>query len=258
MGERLRERSQELTRAELEIMQIIWSKGACFVNDILEQLPEPKPAYNTVSTVVRILEKKGYVDHKAYGKTHEYFPLVDRDTYAIILCDGMGSGETARSESKLCANLLMTLLESGLDVQNAVSIINSMLISSFSDTLAAIDLCLINLNDASTKVYKCGGADTYAKTDNKVETITAETLPAGATENKCEFFTLPSKKGSMIVLCSDGIVSADRKNSLWIKNMIESFDGTQPEILAKQILEEAKKANAKLKDDATVVASYIG
>ena len=133
-----------------------------------------------------------------------------------------------------------------------------MLISSFSDTLAAIDLCLINLNDGSSRVYKCGGADTYAKTDNGVEKISAETLPAGAEENKCDYFTLPSKKGSMIVLCSDGIVSADRKSSVWIKKMIESYEGTEPEALAKQILEEAKKANAKLKDDATVIASYIG
>ncbi len=212
-----------------------------------------KPSFS-ISTAV-----SGAIKHsKKTSGDHAVYALVDRDTYAIILCDGMGSGETARSESKLCANLLMTLLESGLDVQSAVSIINSMLISSFSDTLAAIDLCLINLNDGTTKVYKCGGADTYAKTDNKVETITAETLPVGATENKCEFFTLPSKKGSMIVLCSDGIVSANRKNSVWIKKIIESYEGTEPETLAKQILEEAKKANAKLKDDATVVASYIG
>ena len=108
MGERLRERSQELTRAELEIMQIIWSKEACFVNDILEQLPEPKPAYNTVSTVVRILEKKGYVDHKAYGKTHEYFPLVDRDTYTqsfmSTVLDNFFGGSASRMVSFLSSN----------------------------------------------------------------------------------------------------------------------------------------------------------
>ena len=81
MADRLKSRTQELTRAELEIMQIMWDREACFVNDILEALPEPKPAYNTVSTVVRILEKKGFVTHRAYGKSHEYSPLVDRDTY---------------------------------------------------------------------------------------------------------------------------------------------------------------------------------
>ena len=81
MADRLKSRTQELTRAELEIMQILWERGSGFVNDILEALPEPKPAYNTVSTVVRILEKKGFVAHRAYGKSHEYYPVIDRDTY---------------------------------------------------------------------------------------------------------------------------------------------------------------------------------
>ena len=59
---------KELTRAEEEIMQILWMIEKGFVKDILEKIPEPKPAYNTVSTIVRILEKKGYVSFKAYGK----------------------------------------------------------------------------------------------------------------------------------------------------------------------------------------------
>ena len=81
MAERLRPKSQELTPAELEIMQILWTRGKGFVNDVIEHLPEPKPAYNTVSTVLRVLEKKGFVGYKAYGKSHEYYPLVDRDSY---------------------------------------------------------------------------------------------------------------------------------------------------------------------------------
>ena len=74
-------KTQELTRAELEIMQILWRVERGFVNDILESMPEPKPAYNTVSTIVRILEKKGFVAHKAFGKSHEYYPLISRTEY---------------------------------------------------------------------------------------------------------------------------------------------------------------------------------
>lgn len=81
MAKIVKERQPELTRAELEIMQVIWDKGKVLVHDILNEMTEPKPAYNTVSTVVRILEKKGYVGHKAYGKTHEYYPLVEREEY---------------------------------------------------------------------------------------------------------------------------------------------------------------------------------
>lgn len=76
-----RPRPQELTPAELEIMQMIWNRGASFVNDLLALFPEPKPAYTTVSTIVRILERKGYLAHNSYGKSHEYYPLIDRESY---------------------------------------------------------------------------------------------------------------------------------------------------------------------------------
>jgi BlaI family penicillinase repressor len=73
---------RELTRAEEEVMQVLWKIKKGFVKDILEYFDNPKPAYNTVSTIVRILQDKGFVDHKAYGRTHEYFPLVSKDEYS--------------------------------------------------------------------------------------------------------------------------------------------------------------------------------
>lgn len=72
---------KELTRAEEQVMQILWKLERAFVKDIVEGFPDPKPAYNTVSTIVRILEKKGVVSHKAFGNTHEYFPLIAKDDY---------------------------------------------------------------------------------------------------------------------------------------------------------------------------------
>ena len=72
---------KELTKAEEQIMQILWKLEKGFVKDILEHLPKPKPAYNTVSTIVRILEKKGFVSHTAYGKTHEYYPVLSKEEY---------------------------------------------------------------------------------------------------------------------------------------------------------------------------------
>src|SRR5580765_703041 len=66
---------KHLTKAEEQIMQIIWEKERCLVRDIVEALETPVPQ-TTISSVVRILERKGFVGHKAYGKTYEYFPLV--------------------------------------------------------------------------------------------------------------------------------------------------------------------------------------
>jgi len=72
---------RELTKAEEQVMQILWDLGKGMASQVLEKFDEPKPAYNTVSTIIRILEQKGFVDHKAYGRTHEYFPLVSKKDY---------------------------------------------------------------------------------------------------------------------------------------------------------------------------------
>ena len=72
---------RELTRAEEQVMQVLWKLEKAFVKDIIDELPDPKPAYNTVSTIVRILEKKDVVAHTAYGNTHEYYPLITKDEY---------------------------------------------------------------------------------------------------------------------------------------------------------------------------------
>lgn len=83
---------KELTKAEEQIMQVLWQKEKAFVKDIVEEFPEPKPAYNTVSTIIRILETKGFVDHKAYGKTHQYFPIVSKEKYTKFSLNNLMTG----------------------------------------------------------------------------------------------------------------------------------------------------------------------
>ena len=73
---------QRLTRAEEDIMQIIWQLERCLVKDIIATLGQEDIPHSTIASVVRILEKKGFVGYKAYGKTHEYFPLISREDYA--------------------------------------------------------------------------------------------------------------------------------------------------------------------------------
>ncbi len=72
---------QKLTNKEEEIMHIIWKLEKAFVKDILAEITEDQPHYNTLSTIVRNLEEKGYVSYQAYGKTHQYFPIVNKDAY---------------------------------------------------------------------------------------------------------------------------------------------------------------------------------
>lgn len=188
------------------------------------------------------------------------YALVDRHTYAIILCDGMGSGETAREESRTCASLIMRLIESGLDPQSSINMINSMLLCASSSCIAAIDLCLISLDDGTSRLYKCGAAGTYAKINGDVTHIDTSSLPAGSiAEGDTDFFSIPSGKGSMIVLVSDGIASLETERKPWVANIIKEYKGTEPSTLAQLILERAKEDSGRsIKDDITVVAAYIG
>ena len=72
---------KDLTKAEEQIMQVLWQLDSAFVKEVIDQLPEPKPAYNTVSTIIRILEVKGFIGHEAFGKAHKYHPLISKEEY---------------------------------------------------------------------------------------------------------------------------------------------------------------------------------
>ena len=74
--------TKQLTKAEEQFMHVLWSLEEASVKEIIEQLPAPKPAYNTVSTIIRILETKEFVSHKAVGRGYVYFPLVAKDVYS--------------------------------------------------------------------------------------------------------------------------------------------------------------------------------
>jgi BlaI family penicillinase repressor len=72
---------KDLTKAEEQIMQIIWQIEKGYVKDVIDLLPIPKPAYNTVSTIIRILETKGFIGHHAFGKSHQYYALIGKEDY---------------------------------------------------------------------------------------------------------------------------------------------------------------------------------
>ena len=72
---------QKLTNKEEEIMHILWTLEKAFVKDVLEAIEGEKPHYNTLSTIIRNLEEKNYVGYTAYGKTHQYYPLVSKEAY---------------------------------------------------------------------------------------------------------------------------------------------------------------------------------
>ena len=83
--------AKRLTKREEDVMKILWEAGKGFVKDLLQKHPEPKPHYNTFSTIVRGLEEKGFVSHNAYGNSHEYFPAISKEDYRKLYIKNMVS-----------------------------------------------------------------------------------------------------------------------------------------------------------------------
>ena len=79
---------KEITKAQEQILKVLWQLESAMVKEVIAELPEPKPSYTTVSTVIRVLEAKGYVGHQAFGKTHVYHPLVSKEAYASYYLKG--------------------------------------------------------------------------------------------------------------------------------------------------------------------------
>jgi len=116
---------EELTKTEERVMQILWKLKHCFVKDIIDALPDdPKPPYNTISSVVRLLEKKGYVSYKAYGKTYEYFPAISKAEYRKAFFGKMFSGYFDNSVESLLSFMVKEDKLSEADINKIKDIIN--------------------------------------------------------------------------------------------------------------------------------------
>jgi len=116
---------EELTRAEERIMQIIWKLEKAFVKDIIEEMEEePKPPYNTISSIVRILEKKGYLNYKAYGKTYEYYPAIGKDAYTRTTFSKLFSGYFDNSPVNLLSFMVKEQTLSETDIEELKALIN--------------------------------------------------------------------------------------------------------------------------------------
>jgi len=112
---------KQLTRKEEDAIKILWKAKKGFIKELLEFHPDPRPLYTTFSTVIRGLEEKGYVSHKAYGKNHEYFPLIKKEEYRTkfmkdVVTDYFGSSyknvvSFLVDEKKLSAEDLKKLIQ---------------------------------------------------------------------------------------------------------------------------------------------------
>ncbi|TAF32669.1 MAG: BlaI/MecI/CopY family transcriptional regulator [Cytophagales bacterium] len=125
---------KRLTKAEEEIMQILWALDEAYVRDLIEQIPAPKPAYTTVSTVIRVLETKGFVAHKTLGNTHLYYPLISKDDYARQSVKGLLSDYFGGSFAKLASFFAEDTDVDMKDLEKMLKVIDDKLSTDKSDS----------------------------------------------------------------------------------------------------------------------------
>lgn len=97
---------QEITKAQEDVLKAVWEIESGAVSDVLGNLPDPKPAYNTVATVIKVLERKGYLGHKTYGKTNVYFALISRSDYAQYIVRDAFTGLFNKSINQMVSPLI--------------------------------------------------------------------------------------------------------------------------------------------------------
>lgn len=114
---------KKLTKAEEDIMQLIWEHEAATVSQLIEGMDTPKPPHSSISSIVRILEKKGFVDHKAYGRTYEYFPIISKEAYSSFSIKKLVSNYFQGSMNELVSFIVK---EEDVDVQELSDLIEKL------------------------------------------------------------------------------------------------------------------------------------
>lgn len=97
---------KRLTKAEEEVMHMIWEYGPCTVSHLISHMEEPHPPHSTISSIVRILEKKEFVNHNTYGRTHEYYPIIEKEVYSKFSLKNLVSGYFEGSMNNLVSFLV--------------------------------------------------------------------------------------------------------------------------------------------------------
>lgn len=116
---------KELTKVELQLMNVLWDMKVGFVNDILAEMPTPKPAYNTVSTFMRILVTKGFVGYNSFGKSHQYYPLITREVYMENYMAGVKNTFFSGSLRSMISFFAKKEKLSDKEIESIIEILNS-------------------------------------------------------------------------------------------------------------------------------------
>ncbi|SMD04669.1 stage II sporulation protein E [Sporomusa malonica] len=187
---------------------------------------------------------------------------VSRGRTALILSDGMGSGEAAASGSGYAVKFLQQLLTVGFDVNTAVKTVNSMLLIKMpGDMFATVDMAVVDTFTGETEFLKVGSAPSYVKRVREVSTINPATLPMGILENvEIEPVRRVLAPGDIVVMVSDGVIDAAKgaDKETWVANFLRRMNSEQPQDIAERVLKQAVEfSGGAAGDDMAVLVAKV-
>lgn len=184
------------------------------------------------------------------------------NTHFSALSDGMGIGRRANQESKIAISLLERLMEANVDKDLTLKTINSVLrVKSNEEIFTTLDLSFIDLYSGKLQMIKTGSPATFIKKKDRIEVINTRSLPVGILKDvDFNIYEEYIEDGDIIIMMSDGILEASRDiedAEEWMKNIIIDIDSGNPQIIAEEILSEAKEVVTGSRDDMTVLVTKV-
>lgn len=209
----------------------------------------------SVSVGIAAMKKKG---EPVSGDKGTYFKT-DQGVLCVLLSDGMGSGDEAAKESEAATRILEKFLRSGVEPSTAMKILNSVMLLKNGENwgYATVDLMCIDLFTGDTSFYKYGAAPSYVRSGKVIRRVRCATMAAGMTVgegSKPDVMRMKLRPGSLAVIASDGVMMDD--DDLWLRTMLEAYQGSDTKALAKDALQMAVKQYG-CEDDMTVLAVYV-
>lgn len=216
-----------------------------------------KPAYYSLTGVARMVKEEQTVSGDSFSFFYE-----NEGELAMILSDGMGSGEAAEQESESVLLLLERMLSAGFREETAIRLINSVLaLRAEQNTFATLDISRINLYSGTCEFIKIGGAATYIRRGKWLECVEAKTLPIGMLQRvDYDFMVKKLYDGDYIIMMSDGVLDAvpESERAEFLQQIIGEDPGQNPQVIAGRILNASLLLqNFEPRDDMTVLVCGI-
>lgn len=205
----------------------------------------------------------GYAKNRGISGDSYLWAQLPGQRFAVVLSDGMGQGRTAAAESSLAATTVIRLLETGLEVELVLKLLNQiMLLNAENEVFSTIDLGIFNQKTGRMRLYKIGAATTFIKRKRSVDALAHSAMPIGIVDGlKVDCVTANLNAGDQVIMVSDGVTDSNREdlNMEWLKKTISEIKSKDPQTMCDLIMHRAvENYGVKEKDDLTVLAMLVG